>query len=202
MRALHNPMENSHEGNAGPTVLVVDDEQELADLYADYIEDRYTVLTAYSGPAALEKLSTDVDVVLLDRRMPELSGDEVLERIRASDADCRVVFVTAVDPGPDTIDLPFDDYLVKPVDRSTVVDAIERMLHRNTYDERLMEVVNLASRMATLESKMDIEELEDSDEYVALRKRLADLRSETGLDGLEDDIYSELTAEKMRVLLD
>lgn len=195
-------MKQKRGGNERPTVLVVDDEQASADLYADYIEDRYTVLTAYSGPAALEELSTDVDVVLLDRRMPELSGDEVLERIRASDADCRVVFVTAVDPGPDIIDLPFDGYLVKPVDRSTVVDAIERMRHRNTYDERILEVVNLASRMATLESRMDIEELEDSDKYVALRGRLAELRSETGLDGLENDLYSELTAEKMHVLLD
>jgi CheY-like chemotaxis protein len=40
------------------------------------------VRTAYGGHEALEELSDDVDVILLDRRMPGLSGDEVLEEVR------------------------------------------------------------------------------------------------------------------------
>ena len=45
-----------------PTVLVVEDEPQLADLYAEYIDDSYTVLTAYSGEAAIEQLDEDIDV--------------------------------------------------------------------------------------------------------------------------------------------
>lgn len=53
------------------TVLVVDDEKDLADVYAEHLKERYTVRTEYSGNEALEAMSPDVDVVLLDRRMPD-----------------------------------------------------------------------------------------------------------------------------------
>jgi len=75
------------------TVLVVDDEHHLADLYTDYLADDHEVLTAYGGEEALELLDdpdTDVDVTLLDRRMPDLSGDEVLAAIDDTDEEIRV----------------------------------------------------------------------------------------------------------------
>lgn len=188
-------------GTGRETVLVVDDEPEAADLYAQYLPE-YRVLTAYGGAEALELMSDEVDVVLLDRMMPETPGDEVLERIRESDWDCRVVFVTAVTPDIELVDLPFDDYLVKPVSEETVRDAVERMLQRNSYDERIHEIVTLASRMATLESKMDISELEASDRYMALESRLRELREGTRLEDGNDQLYEELTAEKVRLLLE
>lgn len=60
------------------TVLIVEDEQPLADLYAKFLESTYTVRTAYDGTEALDSMSHEVDVVLLDRRMSGLSGEEVL----------------------------------------------------------------------------------------------------------------------------
>ena len=59
-------------------VLVVDDESGLADLYAVWLGDDHEVETAYSGQGALEEVTDDTDIVFLDRRMPQMSGDEVL----------------------------------------------------------------------------------------------------------------------------
>jgi len=78
----------------------------------------HEVRTAYSGEEALEKVDEDVDIVLLDRLLPDLPdlpGDEVLERVRERGLDCRVVMVTAVDPDFDIVELPVDEYIHKPV---------------------------------------------------------------------------------------
>ena len=71
--------------------------------------DRYETRTAYGGREALEAVDGSVDVVLLDRRMPEIPGDEVLGRIRTTGYNCRVIVLTAVDPGPDIVEMHFDD---------------------------------------------------------------------------------------------
>ena len=107
-------------------VLVVDDEKEVADAYALRLRDVCDVETAYNGPEALETADEEtIDIVLLDRRMPEMSGDEVLRRLRDHSFVGRVVMLTAVDPGFDVLDLPFDDYLRKPVEREGLVSAID-----------------------------------------------------------------------------
>jgi len=60
-------------------VLIVDDEPDLADLYASWLPEQYAVVTAYDGRGALDALDGSVNVVLLDRRMPGMSGDEVVD---------------------------------------------------------------------------------------------------------------------------
>jgi DNA-binding NarL/FixJ family response regulator len=52
-----------------------------------------------------------------DRHMPGLSGEDLLSELVDRDYYGRVVMVTAVDPGIEVLDMPFDDYLCKPVDR-------------------------------------------------------------------------------------
>jgi len=74
------------------------DERHLADLYADYLGDEYAVVTAYTGEEGIERLTSDVDVVLVDRRMAGLSGHEVVAAIEDSDVDCRVALVTDTRP--------------------------------------------------------------------------------------------------------
>ena len=161
-----------------PTVLVVDDEQDVADLYAMWLESDYHVERAYGGDAALEALDDRFDVVLLDRRMPGQSGDEVLEEIRARTVDCRVVMVTAVKPDFDIVEMGFDDYLVKPVSKDDLYDTVEGMLTRVDYDSQLQDFFSLASKKAVLESEKDDSELETSEEYDELTGQLQDLESE------------------------
>ena len=161
-----------------PLVLVVEDERDLADLYATWLRDEYRVRVAYGGREAIDELNDEVDVALLDRRMPDLSGDETLEAIREEGVDCRVAMVTAVEPDFDVVEMGFDDYLVKPVSRDALKDTVENLLLRNTYDEGIQELFALASKKALLESEKDPATLDANEEYRELSERVAELRGD------------------------
>jgi len=182
------------------TVLVVDDERETAEVFAKMLRPDYAVRVAYGGDEALDAVDSDVDVVLLDRRMPDPNGDRVLEAIRSRGIDCRVVMVTAADPDTDIIGLDFDDYLVKPVSAETLRDAVDRMLTRNRLDGTFKEAMSLASKMATLESKMGILDLESSEEYAELEAQFAEYRKLFDEIEPNDDLYGELSTTKMNAL--
>jgi DNA-binding response OmpR family regulator len=160
------------------TVLVVDDEPDVADAYAAQLESEFIVSTTYSGQEALERLDVSVDVVLLDRRMPGISGDEVLEHIRDRGLDCRVAMVTAVDPDFDIIEMPFDDYVIKPVSREDLFATIERLLTCSEYEQKLREYYSLTAKHATLLANKPESELADSEEFSRLEDRMASLREE------------------------
>ena len=168
------------------TVLVVDDERDVADLYAFRLEEHYTVRTAYGGQEALDALDGDVDVILLDRRMPGLTGDEVLQRVRAADADARVVMVTAIDPDVDIVDMDFDDYLCKPVGKETLLEAVEHQLIAREYGETVQELFRATSKVGVLEAEKSTEELKESTEYQALTQRIEELRAD------QSDLIEEL----------
>jgi len=156
------------------TVLVVDDETELADLYETFLATTYEVYTATSGEEALEVIDESVDVAMLDRRMPGMTGDELLEEIRARDLDVRVAMLTAVEPEADIVDMPFDDYEVKPVDSSDLHGLVEVLLKRRIYDERSRQFFSLASKKAALE----IADNDDTEEYEELIEEMETLREE------------------------
>jgi DNA-binding response OmpR family regulator len=175
--------------SGSPVVLVVDDNRAIANTYTAFLSDEYTVRTAYNGKEALEELDAAVDVVLLDRRMPEVSGDAVLEEIESRQLDCRVVMLTAVDPDFDIIDMGFDEYLVKPIEREELNEVVKEMLERATYDDDFRRFLALVSKKATLEEEKSSAELEASDEYQRIRNRIEERREQVGIDlsDLEDN---------------
>jgi DNA-binding response OmpR family regulator len=178
-----------------PTVLVIDDEPDLADLYAAWLTSDYEVRTAYGGEEALGVIDDDVSVALIDRLMPDLSGDEVLERIREQGYDCRVAMVTAVEPDFDIIDMGFDDYLVKPVRREELQSAVESLLTRTTYDTQLREYFALVSKRAALEAQKSDRELAESEAYAELTEEIEGLRADL------DETTSNLSADDFEVAL-
>lgn len=111
-----------------PTVLFVDDEPAIADGHAARLSDDYEVRTAYGGEEAMETMDDEIDVVCLDRRMPGMSGGEVLEAIREEGYDCRVLMLTGVEPDRDVVEMGFDDYIVKPVGGEQLRETVERLL--------------------------------------------------------------------------
>ena len=161
-----------------PIVLLVDDEVNITELFGAWLEDDYDVRTANGGEEALEKLDDSVDVVLLDRRMPGLSGDEVLDVIRQEGFDCRVAMVTAVEPDFDVIEMGFDDYLTKPINREDLESVIDSLLTRKEYDDQMQEYFALASKKATLEAAKPSSELEANEEYQALEAEVQALETE------------------------
>jgi DNA-binding response OmpR family regulator len=165
-------------GSDSTTVLVIDDEEEVADVYELRLRDQYETRIAYGGEEGLERIDSDVDVVLLDRRMPDLSGDTVLERIREQGYDCRIIMLTAVDPGVDIVDMSFDDYLCKPVEKDDLVAAIERQVQASEYDQQLAEYLEVTSKLSLLRSELPAQERTESDEIDRLEARAEDLRNE------------------------
>jgi len=172
-----------------PVVLIVEDEPDVAETYNLWLQDEYEVRMAGNGSEALELLDDDVDVVLLDRMMPGLSGDEVLDRIRESDSDCRVAMVTAVEPDFDILEMGFDSYLTKPIRSEELYETVSNLLERSTYDDLLQQYYSLVEKQATLESTKSSAELAESEEYRSLTERVAELKDELSgtLGGVEDD---------------
>jgi DNA-binding response OmpR family regulator len=181
-------------GTEPATVLVVDDERDVADAYAAQLDSEYVVTTAYGGQEALEKLDASVDVVLLDRRMPGISGDEVLERVRERGLDVRVAMVTAVDPDFDIIEMPFDDYIIKPVSREDLLETIERLLTCSTYESTLQEYYSLVAKHATLEANKPQAELEGNETFESLEARIDDLERDLdqAVSEFDDDDFTAL----------
>ena len=185
------------------TVLVVDDERDVADAYAAQLEDEYIVSTAYSGREALDKIDASVDVVLLDRRMPGISGDEVLEHIRDRRLACRVAMVTAVDPDFDIIDMPFDDYVIKPVSREDLYATIDRLLTCSAYERNLQQYYSLTAKRAALASNKPEAELAESEEFQELENRLEAIREklDEAIAEFDDDdfaaVFRDLDGERV-----
>ena len=169
-----------------PHILVVEDETELAELFAEWLSEEYDVEVATDGETALELVDDDTDVVLLDRLMPGLSGDEVLETIRERGLDPRVAMVTAVEPDFDVLDMGFDDYVVKPLFRADIQRLVAGLLERDAYDRQLSELFSTASKLAALESHKEPDELADSEEYRRLETELE--RARERVEQLETDM--------------
>jgi len=177
---------------SGASILVVDDEQSVADGYALRLGSEYDdVDTAYGGEETLEFLSDDeVDVLLLDRRMPNMTGDEVLDEIRDRGHDCRVIMVTAVNPDFDIVDMPFDDYLQKPIEKENLFAAIEQQLHAEQFDSELEQYFSASSKLAVLESDKSDAKLEHNKKYQRLKEEAEKLERELDerVDEFEDAV--------------
>jgi DNA-binding response OmpR family regulator len=177
------------------SVLIVEDESALADSYAAWLEDEHSVRTAYTGEEAVAALDEETaDVVLLDRRLPDLSGEAVLDAIDRRGHACRVVLVSAVEPDFDVIELGYDLYVEKPVtDAETLRSAVETLRRRDAYDARLRRYFSLASKQATLEATKTRAELRGNEKYQRLRSEL-----ESAAENL-DDVMTRLDNEDFRV---
>jgi DNA-binding response OmpR family regulator len=179
-----------------PVVLVVEDDEELLELNARRLQGEYEVRTARNGEAALEQMADAVDVVVLDRRMPGLSGDELLDAIRSRGYECRVTMLTGVDPDYDIIDMGFDDYLIKPVTRDELLSTVDALLARSAYDDAIQEYFALAAKRASLEVTKTESELQESNEFDELTNRVEAVRTEA------DEIVTDLEDESVERLFE
>jgi DNA-binding response OmpR family regulator len=118
----------------GVRVLVVEDERLMADAIVEWLRrEAFAVDVAYDGDAALERLGVnDYDVVVLDRDLPVVHGDEVCRAIVDAGAETRVLMLTAATAVRDRVSglaIGADDYLTKPfafVELSARVHALLR----------------------------------------------------------------------------
>lgn len=114
-------------------ILVVDDEKNIRTLFRDELEeDGYEVETAGSGQEALDKVHQRTpDLIVLDIRMEDMTGLEVLEQIRKTNETLPVIMCTAVRGLQDDFtvwDSKVSDYITKPVDLDILKDKIKKAL--------------------------------------------------------------------------
>lgn len=153
-------------------VLVADDHQRIRTMHIDWLADEYTVRQASDGEETLRQLDTDVGVVVLDRRMPGLSGGEVLDWIRSQRYDIRVVMVTSEDVDFDLLDMGFDEYLTKPVRQAELRDVVADLFARHEYSTQLQQYLALQSKLALLRVEYPDDALSANEEYQRLQRRL------------------------------
>ena len=175
-------------------ILVVDDEPGLAELNAIWIREKWPCETANNAQDALSILDDSFDTAILDRRMPGMSGDELLQEIRDSIEDIQVMMVSSVTPDLDIIEMPFDQYLPKPVDRDALQGAIEKLLVRRTYPRTAQEYFAAISKLEVLEEANPYDYLTESDLYTELRKHAESLRQESdvrlgAISSIEGEMY-------------
>lgn len=145
-------------------ILVVDDEEDVAEIVSHFLsEEGYTVQVAHDGEDALEKATSDVDLILLDIMLPGLDGYEVCERLRsrAETETIPIIFLSAKTEEEDQVKglmLGGDDYLTKPVSPQVILAHVRAVLRRSGIEEsKTLQVDNLTiyedEYRASLDSK-------------------------------------------------
>ena len=140
-------------------VVVADDDRRVATMHTAWLSDTYAVRTAHDGDETIEELGPEVDVLVLDRRMPGKSGDEVLAWLREQGYDTRVVMITAEEPNEELFDLDFDEYLTKPVSEAEFKSVVADLIERGEYDSQLQAYL---ARQSTVEA-LQAADQEDED---------------------------------------
>jgi DNA-binding response OmpR family regulator len=116
-------------------VLVIEDDEELAQAIAVGLRrERMAIDVALDGPAGLSRaLVNDYDVIVLDRDLPGIHGDDVCARLVESGCRSRVLMLTAAGEIEDLVDglgRGADDYLSKPFDFPVLVARIGALIRR------------------------------------------------------------------------
>lgn len=118
----------------GERILIVDDEREIADLIALYLEnDGYTAVKAYSGAEALESIeSAEPALAILDVMLPDTDGFALLRRIRQSCTFPVIMLTARVNDGDKILGLTIgaDDYITKPFNPLEVTARVKTVLRR------------------------------------------------------------------------
>jgi DNA-binding response OmpR family regulator len=123
------------------SVLVIDDDDSLRDTIAVMLEQEgFTAVHAADGRAGLERaLTFRPDLVLVDLRLPLLSGVEVCKQLRSSNVKTPIIVLSAIGDEIDKVlllEIGADDYIVKPFGVRELLARIRAVLRRSSSDAR------------------------------------------------------------------
>ncbi len=135
---------------AKPTILVVDDEEDLRELVELNLKrEGYTVLTCETGEQALHRASSKApDVVVLDLMLPGIDGLEVCRRLKADPKTQQIAVVMLTAKGEEAdivtgLELGADDYVTKPFSGKVLVARVRRLLRKQRDEGDELAVVKI-----------------------------------------------------------
>jgi signal transduction histidine kinase len=141
-----------------PKVLVADDEQVIRDLFYKFLTQQgYEVFTALDGLQAFNKIrENNLDLLIVDLKMPKMSGMELLDKIKELKKDLIIIVITGyatVDTAKEAIKQGCFDYITKPFDIGEVGIVIKRafQVRRLEYEKKkLQDQLQITERLASL----------------------------------------------------
>jgi len=152
---------------ASAKVLLVDDEHEFVAILTQRLTKRnYSVTFSHSGKDALAKLEEDkdIEVVILDVKMPGLDGIEILRRIRKKWPLIEVIMLTGhstLDSAINAVKIGAYDYLLKPIEMEQLVSKIEKAACRKRHHDKLILEVYMTPYLTRREQEEQIAKLLD-----------------------------------------
>ena len=206
-----------NEENRRHRVLVVDDNPAVRDDHERMLRSLgYETEAAGDGIEALVKLSLDIDLVLLDAKMPNMDGYEVVERIRgvADHFDLPIIMVTGLDKREDrmrAVEVGVNDFISKPCDLTELKLRSATLLRlKDTHDalrhERFALEATVARRTAALRQALDLVTEAKRQTYEAhldtIRRLVAAAEyrdPDTGSHIVRIGLYSAVLAEGLRL---
>lgn len=119
-----------------PDVLIVDDEPQVREVVATYLErEGFAVRSAADGRQALVEIGNRrPDALVLDLMLPEINGLEVLQKLRSGGDEVPVIVLSARGSEPDRVaglDLGADDYVAKPASPREIAARVRAVLRRS-----------------------------------------------------------------------
>ena len=118
------------------SILIVDDEKKICEFIKAFLDNEgYCTDVAYDGNSAIDKInSKEYDLIILDRMIPYISGEEICEYIRKK-SEVPIIMLTARIEDEDRIDgfkLGCDDYICKPFNINELVLRVKAILKRSS----------------------------------------------------------------------
>lgn len=162
---------------SGENVVIVEDEESLAELFAYRLEDEYNTTIAPHAGDAIANITNETDFVLLDRRLPGMSGDKILEYINDEPITVNVIIISAIDPCEKVIHEPYDEYITKSVNNGEIKNAIQRVKLKNKFIKLFTEYVRKGEQAEILQSELNLTEQDENIDLQIIEdelKRMAD----------------------------
>lgn len=163
----------TNRGEDGGRVLLVETDTALRELYERWLSERFDVRPVRNGVAAERLLEDEIDVLVLNRILPDRSERAVFELVADREAEAGVVILTTQPPDLAVLDVPFDEYLLKPVDRFTLHEAVERAQRLVAVERCLRRYLRLLTKRDLVESEPIAGTLSNSERYEKLLDRIA-----------------------------
>lgn len=156
-------------------ILIIEDNIAQAKMYKRWLEPKYTAKTATKFDKVLKEYKGDEEVILLDRKLDGAEAEDLIDSLEGIENQ-NIVVITGMEPDLDLLNMPINDYLIKPVDRELLRDTVRKVIEADKRPDKTKELLELLSKKKILDDKPT--EVREKEEYQKLVRKIDELRDE------------------------